>query len=427
MSIRGLLERAAHGIGLVWAQIGLLILFLVILNAAAGLIVKNVNRFHKRLHPAPEDAYRYSPWSAAYIRALKHTSTRWYPYVYWKSSPMSSPYLNVDQHGDRATWNRSPHAGSGGGHPLSVFMFGGSTMWGYGVRDDYTLASLLSKRLAEKTDYNVEVLNYGQIGYVSTQEVLLLYQLLAQGMRPDVVVFHDGINDTFAAYQEGIAGLTQNESFRVREFNLVGGDRSRRRNLYLTAVRTLFFHTDAAKLGRLIGGKDSEGDVRDKVEAREVLSYLAPRPNHQGADALEQQVVSRYLFNKQIVQMLGKQFGFQCLFYWQPAVFFKDKLTAHERAFLGDPERQKFFLATYGRMAAAAPESGVRDLSAIFKNKPEMYFTDTWHPTESGNELLADSMADDVARALAEVEQDRAANPGRTGAAAVPMPLSGRP
>jgi lysophospholipase L1-like esterase len=329
---------------------------------------------------------------------------------------MSTQYLNVDQQGDRVTWNKpSPRNGR---PALSVFAFGGSTTWGYGVRDDYTLPSLLARRLAQKTDYQVEVLNFGQIGYVSTQEVLLLYQLLAQGMRPDVVVFYDGINDCYAGYQAGIAGLTQNESFRVREFNLVGGNRSRREDLYLTAVRSLLFHSNTARLGRLIGGKDSDEGVGENVQAREELSYLAPHPDHQGEQALEQDVVSRYLFNQQIVEMLGKQFRFRSLFYWQPAVFFKNKLTPFERSFLGDPQREKFFLAAYGRMAAAAPANGVRDLSGIFKNNPEICFTDAWHPTESANELIADSLADDVAKVLAEIQRDRAINPGRVGAGA---------
>jgi lysophospholipase L1-like esterase len=417
MRMRWFLEKAAHWIGVLWAQLGLLILCLLILNAMAGVIVRNVSRFRKRDHPVPEDAYRRSPWTAAYFKALKRSGSRWYPYVYWKSSPMSSPYLNVDQQGDRVTWNKP----SRNDRPtLSVFAFGGSTTWGYGVRDDYTLASLLAKRLAEKTDYKVEVLNYGQMGYVTTQEVLLLYQLLAQGMRPDVVVFYDGINDCFAAYQAGIAGLTQNESFRVREFNLVGGNRSRRKNLYLTAIRTLLFHSNAARLGRLIAGKDSDEEAGENVEAREMLSYLAPHSDHRGAERLEQDVVSRYVFNQQMVRMLGKQFGFRSLFYWQPAVFFKDKLTPFERSFPGDPQREKFFLATYGRMAAAAQANGVRDLSGIFKNNPEICFTDAWHPTESANELIADSMSDDVAKVLAEIERDRGINPGRVGTATIP-------
>ena len=418
MRMRGFLEKTAHLVGLLWAQVGLLIVCLLILNAIAGVVVRNVNRIRKREHFAPEDAYHRTPWAAAYFKALKRSTSRWYPYVYWKSSPMRSPYLNVDRDGDRVTWNKPP--GQNGRPTLSVFLFGGSTTWGYGVRDDYTLASLVARRLAEKTDYQVEVRNFGQIGYVSTQEVLQLYQLLAQGMRPDVAVFYDGINDCFAGYQAGIAGLTQNESFRVREFNLVGGNRSRRNDLYLTAIRSLLFHSNAARLGRLIGGKDAEDDVGENVQARELLSYLAANPGPRGPRMLEQDVVNRYLFNQRIIEMLGKEFGFRTLFYWQPTAFFKNPLTPFERSFLGDPQREKFILAAYGRMAAAAPAHGIRDLSGIFKNHPETCFTDAWHPTESANQLIADDLSGDVAAMLAQIERERGSAPARSGATAPP-------
>lgn len=417
MRIRGFLEKAVHWIGVLWAQVGILILCVLILNAMAGVIVRNVKRFRKKSQPLREEAYGRAPWTAAYYKALNGVSARWYPYVYWKGGPLSSTYLNIDQQGDRVTWNSPTHHD---GRPnLSVFTFGGSTMWGFGVRDDYTPASLLAKRLAARSDYNAEVFNYGQIGYVSTQEVLALYELLSQGMRPDVVIFYDGINDCFAAYQGGIAGLTHNEFLRVREFNLLGS-RSRAKNLYLAALRTLAFNTNAARLGRLLGGKDSDSSAGDDVGAREILSYLAPGP-HPEEDALEQDVVSRYLFNQQIVEMLGRQFGFRSLFYWQPVIFLKNRLTPSERNFVGDPAQEKFFLATYRRMAAAAPGSGVRDISGIFKDRSETYFTDAWHPTESGDAMIADKMAGDVAPVLAEIARNRtvpgrietAPNPGR--------------
>ena len=40
------------------------------------------------------------------------------------------------------------------------------------------------------------------------------------GSGPDLVVFYDGVNDTFSGYQSQVAGHTQNEFNRRREFNL---------------------------------------------------------------------------------------------------------------------------------------------------------------------------------------------------------------
>jgi len=64
--------------------------------------------------------------------------------------------------------------------PVHLFAFGGSTMWGWGARDDYTIVSYLSKLLDEK-GYPAEVTNYGQLNYVSTQEVIALLRCIQRG------------------------------------------------------------------------------------------------------------------------------------------------------------------------------------------------------------------------------------------------------
>ena len=58
--------------------------------------------------------------------------------------------------------------------------------------------------------------NLSEIGYVSTQELVALFQELQAGYRPDVVIFYDGVNDTTSALLEREAGLTTNEVNRRR-------------------------------------------------------------------------------------------------------------------------------------------------------------------------------------------------------------------
>src|SRR5262249_15615947 len=95
-----------------------------------------------------------------------------------------------------------------------------SSLWGFGARDDQTIPSLLARELFEQ-EWNVQIRNLAEIGYVSTQEVVALVRELQSGYRPDVVIFYDGVNDTTSAYLEGQAGLTTNEVNRRREFNLL--------------------------------------------------------------------------------------------------------------------------------------------------------------------------------------------------------------
>ena len=89
-------------------------------------------------------------------------------------------------------------------------MLGGSSLWGFGARDDQTIPSLLARSLDEQ-GWRVELKNLAEIGYVSTQEVIALTRELQAGYRPDLVIFYDGVNDTTSALLEGEPGLTTNE------------------------------------------------------------------------------------------------------------------------------------------------------------------------------------------------------------------------
>src|SRR5262249_7649743 len=76
-----------------------------------------------------------------------------------------------------------------GTNKSKVYFFGGSTMWGLGVRDDLTIPS----QFAAATGIWSE--NFAEMSYTAHQSLMLLVQLLQDGHRPDVVVFYDGVND----------------------------------------------------------------------------------------------------------------------------------------------------------------------------------------------------------------------------------------
>ncbi len=69
----------------------------------------------------------------------------WAPYVYWKRKPFAGKYINVDERGLRRTWNGKLPEEKDSSAIIEVFMFGGSAMWGSGVSDDYTIASIVSR------------------------------------------------------------------------------------------------------------------------------------------------------------------------------------------------------------------------------------------------------------------------------------------
>jgi len=402
----GLAWKMAHWAAMLWIQLGITILLFALLSMAAGAIVKAVRHARERRIPHETQAYPVADasWVPAYFKAMNAVQMRWYPYVYWKTAPMRSRWLNIDQHSNRVNWNAPRRLGK---PLLRVFTFGGSTTWGAGARDDYTIPSLLAKDLAGNPDYDVEVRNFGQMGWVTSQELIYLYELLRRGERPDLVIFYDGINDTFLGYQQGIAGLTQNEFLRAQEFGILASSSGRKR-LYRTALRTFLMNTGMADLIKLLSGKDQVTYEVTETAPMPMLAYLAPPSDFEGTQAVEQDIVNIYLFNTQMVRTLGDRFKFRALFYWQPVIYSKHPLTAYEQAFVGARSRQEFFDGTYRRVAAAAHSEGVNDISGILDNQgAKTYFVDPWHITEEGNAVVAHRMASDAAPLLSEAARIR--------------------
>ncbi len=89
---------------------------------------------------------------------------------------------------------------------LTVWLFGGSTAYGLGQRDEHTIASNLVRE-AEADGHRIEVVNFGVSGYANVQEAQVFEDRLAAGERPDVAVFLDGVNDLAVAFERERYGL----------------------------------------------------------------------------------------------------------------------------------------------------------------------------------------------------------------------------
>jgi len=123
------------------------------------------------------------------------------PWVQFAEAPYEGNLVNVDVDPlgflKRRTRNEEQKEKSS---QLRIFVLGGSTTFGYNVSDEHTwpsyLSDVLNKRAKELgLDVQIEITNYGHGYYYSTQEVLLLEQLLRSGHRPNLVIFLDGVNE----------------------------------------------------------------------------------------------------------------------------------------------------------------------------------------------------------------------------------------
>ena len=149
----------------------------------------------------PEEHYYLA--NAAEVEGIRRSMEDYVLAGHWQVHPFTgltnreftSPTLNIDASGRRATV--SPDVSFDYKPPFRVWALGGSTMFGWGVPDRFTIPSQLQMALQELLpERQVQVINFGVPWYNSSHELALLVSSVrtAEHM-PDVVVFLDGVND----------------------------------------------------------------------------------------------------------------------------------------------------------------------------------------------------------------------------------------
>ena len=224
-------------------------------------------------------------------------------FVDFGERPFKGKYVNVSPYGYRLGRDQGPWPPRKDQH-FVVFLFGGSTAFGYGVADNQTLGSALQEMLAKKLGRDVKVYNFGQGFFYSTQERILFEKLLSAGHAPDLAIFLDGVNDFF------------------------------------TAGRDLSFEpslTDCAEtscVGDLV--RDSVSALPMTRFARSIRRFLvpasaaAPKPEfvYNRRDVLES-VIDRYLRNKLMIQGAAGTFASKVVFVWQPSPHYRYDVQYH--------------------------------------------------------------------------------------------------
>jgi len=386
----------------VWMILGIALIMFVALEAVISLGFYIRGFWHP---PAANfrikaDTYSDSAWASKYYQEIeeieKGRTLRWQSYVYWRRTPRRGEYINIGPDGLRKTISVSMTEGAT--PPIKVFMFGGSTMWGLGAGDDSTIPSIFAEE-AKNKGINCEVVNFGQYAYVSTQEVIELTLQLQKGNIPDVVIFYDGVNDTFGGFQLSVPGLPHDEIRREKEFCLL-----ERKELQTLAAQSAIRQLSTVRF--LHGVLEKSGLRRDNVQP----IHLEYEKAISDKSSLAHAVVETYLNNIKLVQTLSQSYGFASLFYWQPVIYTKRHLTEYERQSLeldvNYPGLKEFYLDTYDilrrRSAGLNNNIAFNDISSIFSDIREPIFVDFNHTGEKGNRLIAKRMAQDFARLLSD-------------------------
>lgn len=150
------------------------------------------------------ESYQFSTDEQARIIGLEFDT--WAQNGHWQVHPWTAltsrdfvgELFNIDGDGIRRT--TPPDAQYDEKQPIRIWMFGGSTMFGWGLPDDWTIPSILQRELQSRLpDYQIQVTNFGVPIYGTSQELALFIANLRIRPQPHAVVFMDGLNDVWFA------------------------------------------------------------------------------------------------------------------------------------------------------------------------------------------------------------------------------------
>ena len=243
---------------------------------------------------------------------------------------------------------------------LVVWFFGGSTMFGFGQRDEHTIPSEIV-RSAAADGHRIEAVNFGTPTWAIWQEAAELDRRLAQGPPPDLVVFYDGCNDWANFVQ--LLGAGRNVDY-------------------------------AWAIGSPFDANPKEPEPKTPAERTARLLRYAKVPNQALGD----------------VQDLAAEHGFDLVRFWQPVAQAarwnpKETRTLDRLDISLDdvPERRREYQAL--REAIGPPDA--IDVSDALDELDAPVYLDWCHTNEVGSKLVADAMYEELGPLIARLDDDR--------------------
>lgn len=159
-------------------------------------IIKNDNLIERK-YGARDYSQIYPDYSVDKINELHNETYKrnfyYDPYLQFREKPFAGKHLNVSKHGYRKSpfnenWPPTKEH-------FNIMIFGGSTAFGYGVDDKDTIGAKLNYFVNQEYGDRAVVYNFGCAWYYSTQERILLENIILNEIDIDLALFIDGLND----------------------------------------------------------------------------------------------------------------------------------------------------------------------------------------------------------------------------------------
>ena len=289
------------------------------------------------------------------LRTVATPGVAWNPYTAQHVQDVELATITV-RDGHRVTW--TPPKGKG--RRLRIWVYGGSTTFGFGQRDAHTVPSELA-RIATAAGYHVDVVNKGVPGDLHADEARrFAWDVGGEGPKPDVVVFYDGVNDVAAAAERNqyrTNGDTDTPSLVLGSFR----DEYRRRR----------------ELGdRFFPPKPPSGSG---VSPTTTTPYLSPKD-------LARRAVADYERSRLVSRSVALATGTETLWLWQPTRVSRPPVDGEPRT-----EQDQFLIDEYGTARDLVADDVV-DLTDVLDANRDPLFYDDIHTNELGARLVAEGM-----------------------------------
>ena len=192
----------------IWNILAITIILFILVNALLWIVITARNSPDKSDVELVATSYSLDGKNDNKINLLLRESWEeqftYEPFTQFKEASLNNIYDDISANGyrsikDQGDWPINPEN-------INIFVFGGSTTFGYGATGYQSIPSYLQEHLKNKNN-NVSVYNFGRAYYYSTQERILFESLLNNGHIPDIVIFIDGLNDFFNS--ENIPAFTK--------------------------------------------------------------------------------------------------------------------------------------------------------------------------------------------------------------------------
>ena len=321
---------------------------------------------------ASEPAFADSPWAADYLAELSSLEYEYLPFIESRMLPFSGRYIN----GGAGVRESHQAVGEDADVP-EVWFLGGSTMWGEGQRDDHTIPSEIA-RLADEAGTPIRVVNLGERGYVSRQELELFDRELFLREAPDLAVFYDGTNDmnvqrenfNTAPHRQGAPTI-----YDVQARNEALADESvaaqQAETLYRRYERRSLVHELVDGLRGMFGA---------------VPAGAAPAGDDPGG--LVERTLAVYQQTRGMIRGVADEHGVETRFFWQPEM---DSLDEN---------------SDYAQAARRVGSPTIDISGALAGLDPETVYIDGGHTNELGARVVAEAMWEHLAPVVADLSED---------------------